>query len=176
MAYVYRHIRLDKNEPFYVGIGSDDKYTRANSRKDRNKYWSNIVAMTNYRVDILADDISWEEACLKESEFISIYGRKDIGNGTLVNLTDGGDGSLNRKMSESLKAKLYSINKGKKLTQSHRDKISQSNAKKKMVVNKETGAIYSSVKQASIENGIGYSCLKNMLIGNRPNKTSLGYV
>jgi hypothetical protein len=22
MAYVYRHIRLDKNEPFYIGIGS----------------------------------------------------------------------------------------------------------------------------------------------------------
>lgn len=24
MAYVYRHIRLDKNEPFYIGIGKDE--------------------------------------------------------------------------------------------------------------------------------------------------------
>ena len=22
MAYVYRHIRLDKNEPFYIGVGT----------------------------------------------------------------------------------------------------------------------------------------------------------
>jgi hypothetical protein len=24
MAYLYRHIRHDKNEPFYIGIGSDN--------------------------------------------------------------------------------------------------------------------------------------------------------
>jgi hypothetical protein len=29
MAYLYRHIRLDKNEPFYIGIGSDKQYKRA---------------------------------------------------------------------------------------------------------------------------------------------------
>jgi len=23
MAYLYRHIRLDNNEPFYIGIGND---------------------------------------------------------------------------------------------------------------------------------------------------------
>jgi hypothetical protein len=40
---VYRHIRLDKNEPFYIGIGSDRNYKRASSIKDRNKYWGNIV-------------------------------------------------------------------------------------------------------------------------------------
>ena len=35
MAYVYRHIRLDKNEPFYIGIGSDKEYKRADlSRRD----------------------------------------------------------------------------------------------------------------------------------------------
>lgn len=28
MAYLYRHIRLDKNEPFYIGIGSDSNYNR----------------------------------------------------------------------------------------------------------------------------------------------------
>ena len=30
MAYLYRHIRLDKNEPFYIGIGSDTNFKRAN--------------------------------------------------------------------------------------------------------------------------------------------------
>ena len=32
MAYVYRHIRLDKNEPFYIGIGSDANYSRSRGR------------------------------------------------------------------------------------------------------------------------------------------------
>ena len=29
MAYLYRHIRLDTNEIFYIGIGSDINYKRA---------------------------------------------------------------------------------------------------------------------------------------------------
>jgi hypothetical protein len=29
MAYLYRHIRHDKNEPFYIGIGSDNNYKRS---------------------------------------------------------------------------------------------------------------------------------------------------
>ena len=39
MAYLYRHIREDKNEPFYIGIGSDSTYKRANQTKKerRNK-------------------------------------------------------------------------------------------------------------------------------------------
>jgi hypothetical protein len=35
MAYLYRYIRLDKNKPFYIGIGSDNKgqYKRAYNKK-----------------------------------------------------------------------------------------------------------------------------------------------
>ena len=29
MAYVYKHTRLDTNEVFYIGIGSQNKYKRA---------------------------------------------------------------------------------------------------------------------------------------------------
>lgn len=93
MAYLYRHIRLDKNTPFYIGIGSDLKYNRANSIKDRNIFWRRIANKTQYRVEIMLDDLSWEEACEKEKEFIQIYGRGDLKNGTLCNLTDGGDGA-----------------------------------------------------------------------------------
>jgi hypothetical protein len=43
MAYLYRHIRLDKNVPFYVGIGKSDlNFNRAYSNKNRNTYWKNI--------------------------------------------------------------------------------------------------------------------------------------
>ena len=92
MAYVYRHIRLDKNEPFYIGIGKDDTYKRAyqSSKTKRSDFWHNI-ASKGYEVEILIDNLTWEQACEKEKEFISIYGRRDLGQGTLVNLTNGGE-------------------------------------------------------------------------------------
>jgi hypothetical protein len=94
MAYVYRHIRLDKNEPFYIGIGSDDIYKRAYSSKNRNKHWKHVVTKTEYAVEIMIPDLTWAEACQKEREFIKFYGRKDLKKGTLCNYTDGGEGVL----------------------------------------------------------------------------------
>lgn len=87
MAFVYRHIRLDKNEPFYIGI-SKDQY-RPYATKNRSKYWARIVNKSDYRVEILFDDLTYEQAKEKEIEFISLYGRKDLNNGCLVNMTDG---------------------------------------------------------------------------------------
>ena len=55
MAYVYRHIRLDKNEPFYIGIGAHLK--RAYEKTKRNKFWYNVVAKTEYNVEILFYDL-----------------------------------------------------------------------------------------------------------------------
>jgi hypothetical protein len=100
MPYVYRHIRLDKNEPFYIGIGSDTYYKRANNKTRRNKIWKDIVSKSNYEVEILFDNLTWEEACEKEKEFILLYGRKDIGTGILSNLTDGGEGILGNKRTQ----------------------------------------------------------------------------
>lgn len=115
MAYVYRHIRLDKNEPFYIGIGSDKEYKRANTNTRRNKHWINISKF-GYEVDILFDGLTWDEACVKEKEFISLYGRKDKNKGSLCNLTDGGDGCLGRivTFSEESKRKMSEARKGKK--------------------------------------------------------------
>lgn len=96
MAYVYRHIRLDTNKPFYVGIGSDDngKYKRAYNKSKRNIFWKRISNKSDYRIDIVLDGLTWEEACQKEKELIVLYGRYNKNLGTLCNLTDGGDGTL----------------------------------------------------------------------------------
>lgn len=84
MAYVYQHIRLDTDEVFYIGIGSDTegKYSRANSVIGRkNPYWHNIVNKVGHRVEILNDAMSWEEACEEERRLIKLYGRvSDGGN------------------------------------------------------------------------------------------------
>ena len=104
MAYLYRHIRLDKNEPFYIGIGDDDggKYTRAYINYGRNKIWKNIISKTKYDIEIILDNLSWGEACNKEKEFIKLYGRINLKTGILSNMTDGGDGTIGYKRSKKL--------------------------------------------------------------------------
>lgn len=101
--YLYRHIRLDKNEPFYVGIGTKpndgkNEYERANLKRvsgRRNQLWNRIDAKTAYRVEIMMESDDYNFIKQKEIEFIALYGRKDLKTGILANLTDGGDGIIN---------------------------------------------------------------------------------
>jgi hypothetical protein len=143
MAYVYRHIRVDKNEPFYIGIGSDSIYRRAKTRDGRNKIWKGIVKRSNFEVDILFDDISFDEAKQKEIEFISLYGRIDKGTGTLCNLTDGGEGMLGAIVSEETRLKRSIANKGnksrtgQKLSDEQKAKLSAIHKGKKKIYTKE---------------------------------------
>jgi hypothetical protein len=122
MAYVYRHIRLDKNQPFYIGIGSDENYYRSNSKSDRNVYWKRIVAKTDYDIDVILDDLTWEEACEKEKEFIKLYGRFQFG-GLLCNMTDGGEGGLGVVISNETREKKRVISKGIIITAETREKM-----------------------------------------------------
>ena len=72
MAYVYRHIRLDKNQPFYIGVGKNDNdLKRAFSKYNRNIIWKEIIEETNYKVEILLNNLSIEDAFKKEIYFIS---------------------------------------------------------------------------------------------------------
>lgn len=181
MAYLYRHIRLDKNEPFYIGIGSDDKYKRAYSVKQRTKHWMFITACTPYEVEIVLDDLTWEEACKKEQEFIQLYGRKDQNKGTLCNYTDGGEGAYGRilsldsrkKISQSVSGHNHGMY-GREHTKNARKKISQSQYKK--VIDTITGHIYQSVVDAAKAFGLRPNTLSRKLSGVRTNNTSLKYL
>ena len=126
MAYVYQHIRLDTNEVFYIGIGSDTdgKFVRANNVRDRkNRYWNNIVNKVGYRVEILIDVINWVDACDEEIRLIKHYGRRDLNEGNLVNLTDGGEGGLGHIVSEEGKQKLRDARKGKITSEETKQKL-----------------------------------------------------
>jgi group I intron endonuclease len=144
MAVIYRHTRLDNNTVFYIGIGKEDK--RAYSKKGRNNYWKNIVNLCGYEVEILKKDLSWEDACELERALVSWYGRNDLGLGLLVNMTDGGDGIINqvfsketreklrlnwlgRKHTDKAKLNMSKIQKGRIITDAHKLKISENNAK-----------------------------------------------
>jgi len=164
MAYVYRHIRLDKNQPFYIGIGNDDTYERAYSKYNRNKYWNNIVSKCGYRVDILVDDIEYDFAIQREIEFISMYGRADIKTGILCNLTDGGEGHNGIVRSKETLLKFSNAKLGNK------------NAKSRLVVNTETGIIYDSIKEAATSMSLSFHSLYKKMRGDRKNNTPFTYL
>ena len=103
--YLYRHIRLDKNEVFYVGIGTKIKknnfethtneFKRAFSKDNRNRHWHGIVNKYGYKVEIVLESNNYEFIKEKEIEFIKLYGRRDLKKGTLSNFTDGADNQPN---------------------------------------------------------------------------------
>jgi hypothetical protein len=127
MALVYQHRRLDTNEVFYVGVGVGKK--RAYERTRRNKHWYNIINKTEYVVEILQEELSWDEARQEEIRLIAEYGRRDLGKGPLVNMTDGGDGTVGVIKTEDQKRQLSEKTKGRglgrKLPAETRAKLSQ---------------------------------------------------
>lgn len=105
LYYLYSHIRLDTNKVFYIGIGTNNKrdsYYRANQKTQRNKYWTNIVNKTDYKINIICHCKVWEDICEKEKEFIKLYGRKDLNLGSLCNFTDGGEGRFGKQLDVSI--------------------------------------------------------------------------
>lgn len=102
---VYQHIRLDKDEVFYVGIG---KIKRPYDFKwGRNRYWKHIYNLNKKQleVQILINNLSWKECCLIETGLITYYGRKDLGLGLLCNMTNGGEGCPGRIISKETRKK-----------------------------------------------------------------------
>jgi hypothetical protein len=92
-AYVYRHTKLGTSEVFYIGIGNQPKYSRAYTKNGRNKWWTKVVEKYGFEVEILSHNITWDAACQLECILIDYYKRADCCGGTLVNLTDGGEGT-----------------------------------------------------------------------------------
>jgi hypothetical protein len=130
MAIVYEHLRNDTNEVFYVGIGHNEK--RAYRKNDRTKYWKHIVNKVGYSVNIIHKDIDWEDAKNIEILLIEKYGRKDLGLGSLVNMTDGGEGTFGLIMSEEAREKLREKHTGKTHTEESKKKMSEIHTGKKL--------------------------------------------
>jgi hypothetical protein len=177
MPYLYRHIRLDNNLPFYIGIGSDNSYKRAYDKSERTKHWKNIVKSTDYKVEILLDDLQWEEACEKEIEFIKLYGRKDLKEGILCNFTNGGEGNFGRILSQATKDKISKNVSGVKhgmFGKTHNAKAINliKDAASKKVLNTLNNETYNSIKEAAELNGIRPNTLTRKLAGIRKNNTN----
>jgi hypothetical protein len=180
MAIVYRHRRLDNHEVFYVGVGSQER--RAYSERSRNHIWKGIVNRCGYQVEIVARDLSREDALELEMFMISEYGRIDLGTGKLCNLTEGGDGSWGHKQSKETREKRSKSLTGIKRDEQHREKTSKArkgkgngmygkvpyNAQRVFCgyLNKE----FDSIKECAEALEISQSFLSAMVRGEKENK------
>jgi len=189
---LYIHTRKDDGGIFYVGIG-DEK--RPYDKTGRNRFWKFVVKKHEYDVTILKTNMSWEQACDLEIKMIAFYGRKDKKKGSLVNMTDGGDGSKGLIHSEESKLKMREKRIGKYVGENHPSyntkhsvetkqkqrekkigKTGENASRSKKVICNITGKIYASLKEASEDFGIKRTTLNSWLTGQNPNRSSLRFL
>ena len=85
--YVYEWIRLDTNEPFYVGKGCGNRWKE---RYRKNPYFMNIINKVPCVVNILHDNLDEQTAFGLEVWYIREY--RDIIGYKMCNINDGGEG------------------------------------------------------------------------------------
>lgn len=125
-------------EPFYVGKGKDNRlyyHTNESEKNTINTLKYNVlqkIKRSKLEPIILKikTDLTSKKAFNIERHFIKIIGRRDTGNGPLVNLTDGGRGRNNYKVSNITREKMRISHIGHKVSDITKEKISKANAGK----------------------------------------------
>ena len=146
MAIVYRH-RDNSNNVFYVGIGKNKK--RAFNYRNRSDFWKRYSKKYGVNAEIIAEDIDYDDAKDLEILLISEYGRRDLGKGMLVNMTDGGDGS--KEAAERFRKEAYK----------QRKPIIQFDLKGNLINE------FKGIRLASRQLGISYRQIHRVLTGER---------
>ena len=109
--YVYMYLTLD-GVPFYIGKGKDNRASNISghlSTNHRNSLLKNKirkVGVDNIKIHFLHINLAEEAAFRWEKYWIKYIGRRDLKEGSLCNLTEGGDGSSGRKCSEETRKKI----------------------------------------------------------------------
>ena len=104
-------------KPFYVGEGIKYRYTRhlkETHSKYKNHHKINKIEQLRKKdlapiIIKLKSDMSKSGAQELEKELINTIGRRDIGAGPLLNMTDGGDGTIGCKLSTGKKVSQYDL-------------------------------------------------------------------
>jgi hypothetical protein len=108
--YTYLYIDPSRQEPIYVGKGTGRRVEVHLKRKDMHPFTHRLSSMKKLGIEpvikYLISGVDEELAHLVEEEAIAKYGRKDLGLGPLLNLTDGGEGSSGWVVSPMTKQKI----------------------------------------------------------------------
>ena len=103
---VYLHRRKTDGTIFYVGMGNQDRpYQKAPTA--RSIVWHRVVKKYGYYIEVIVKNLTKQEAFDIEADLIELIGRRDKNKGTLVNLSNGGEGSNGNGVS------CYNIETGK---------------------------------------------------------------
>ena len=112
--YTYAYSREDKT-PYYIGKGS--------GKRILNKKRLCKIPKDKNRIIFLKQNLTEEDAFKHEIYMIEVFGRKDLGTGILHNRSDGGEGASGAIRTDEFKNNLRKINMGKKLSESHIEKL-----------------------------------------------------
>jgi hypothetical protein len=102
-------------EPFYIGKGKGHRHKihlcESSIKNDPNKHKANTIRKIRSSnlepiVEILSFFENEVDAFNEEKRLISLYGRADLKNGPLTNMTDGGEGTLNKVITAEYRKKL----------------------------------------------------------------------
>ena len=112
----YAYIYHDGETPIYVGKGKNERaYSHLKGAKNpvlKNKL-AKMKREGRYPQIELIPALDEDHAFFLEACLIEVIGRKDLGLGTLLNLTDGGEGSTGAIRSAETRAKLAATKLGK---------------------------------------------------------------
>lgn len=129
--YVYVYLDLD-NIPFYVGKGKGSRYyiSMHLDKNNSNRLLKNKIRKVgneNIVIEFILKNVCEGCALCCEIDLIATIGRRDLGLGTLCNLTDGGEGLSGHIMSSEQKKKISRALKGHKTSEETKQKISEAN-------------------------------------------------
>jgi hypothetical protein len=124
MFYVYQHLRLDNNTPFYIGKGCKDRAWR---KKRNNIGWNNIVNKVGFKIEILKYFEDENQAIEYEHNLINEYRKQNI---ELVNQTKYSSGGTKWSYTDEIKYKQSQGQMGTKRpkTKEWCEKISKANS------------------------------------------------
>jgi hypothetical protein len=129
-SYVYVIFRLS-GEPCYVGKGRGGRW-KEHIRRSHNKYLARIFAKADGGLPIIKirSGLTNDEASVTEIVLIAAIGRGE--NGPLVNMTDGGEGTVGHKKSLDAVERSALANRGRKHTADVRARMSVACTGRKM--------------------------------------------
>lgn len=149
-AFVYIFFDPRNGDPKYVGIGGEHRAFRhlqgnGSSNKGLQAFIEEMKSVGISIKPIMIPQESKEQAKKTEIYMIKLYGRVDLGTGTLFNLTDGGDGMLNPSpyikeimrgvnSSDAHRKALSESLKGRKFSDDHKEKLSKAARKRQAIL------------------------------------------